>query len=1301
MPQVVQTPVGRISFPDDMSPDDMSVAIQDHFPQLRTPDYKTGMAAFEPPKISREELQALGIEPLLAETEASMIKLGVAPQTKEQLIESARVEQLPTAAQAGREIEHAQFGIPPAITRQLEAEESGREVIDLEPKPVFEMADREQFKAAFGEKAGSWAAAIQRTAASIANGILSPEGAALFTPGGAGKAWANGFAAQMAIHAPLEARHAAEAYQRGDMDEFRERLVNAGALTLFTAGAVKAKAGEYAKTRSELLEGGPTAAEIAEKANRAAVNLSAPGTMRPTEVKAFTAPQAEAPAEFVRVPDAVKLAPKTVEALQETGTAVPAIKEIIVEEASRIEPAERNVRQDVQGGQVSFSAEAPALLREAISPEAKRPVTEDVLEQPKVVPVREPPAQAEPSATETREVTAAAENVPRGTSAAPSITKPITEGSGLQALGITPPLPQWMQRMFGPTTGPYTKGPLRRMLAQWWLGRTGPMPKEVRQIMRQMGGERSEIERRGAMLADTAKTVLESEFTAGKARETAKEQLLDYLEGRNPAAPGSAQLQQAALNARTGIDRLTQLAVLRQMVAPGKASTMIGNIGKWLRRDYEVFDPQFRRTYDELSRRRKHEPEIERVMADAESYLQKQHPAANAKEIEADMRTLLDRNELESAIVDVIEGNPEGKPSKKARINVSSLIRRKEIPPEIRALMGEIKDPFYKLKSSSRWMAQFIVKNQAQTAIRDFGLRSGILSTSPTGRNNIELFPGENPRYRPLAGAYASEQFKAALDVMERSPERMNSIIEGAVQVYLGAVNWSKRALVPLNPATWSVNALSGLFMDLGAGDFNPLVYKRGFDALFHGSRAVSPTLTGRQVQARADYLAATKGGILNESVLLGELREAAGKDVKGVTARGKAALKEFSQGAVRNGFVEIGKALREAADKPGEIFIQAPDNFFRTVRFLHEMETAKKAFPNQTLDWQLKWAAERASNTFQTYSRLPQGLRDLSRFGFLGTFVQFKLELFRNQFFNLRYAMQDLSSGNAVLAQAGAKRLAGMMAVYGAVYGLRQIFAELSDTSEEELQALQRSFTQPHDKNELLVPIDKKGHRRSYASLSYIIPQAELIKLGRAVDSTLSEPDNEKAFVQALHFVTDDYLGPGTVLQPFAEALLNARARGGKVSYKEGLEGFEERSTYAFTKPFVPGAVKMGQDLAQAITGDVGNYGKITEPADLGRKMIGIRVRALDVDKQLSYRLRDLTHRWSEASSVATIAGRRYEGKPDKIAEAKAYTDRQHEKLRLEYRQLTADAKTLGLSVPEIARAENGARIAREMRRR
>lgn len=207
----------------------------------------------------------------------------------------------------------------------------------------------------------------------------SPQGIALGIAGGlppaAQRAVSAGFALQMASQLPEDYKGLVKSVRSGDTKEISKSLTK-GLSTLAMTGAAGAHAALGPRARVPVRTG-MTPEEAA--ANRAAVNLASPGTMRPGEMRAFAPPAPEAPPEMVTA----ELPPKFSQVVGKRPV------EFLEPPEPFPEPEPPPKVQAETRGKVSFGAEAPTLLRESISPREELPA--------EVKPAEPSPQPAAPS----------------------------------------------------------------------------------------------------------------------------------------------------------------------------------------------------------------------------------------------------------------------------------------------------------------------------------------------------------------------------------------------------------------------------------------------------------------------------------------------------------------------------------------------------------------------------------------------------------------------------------------------------------------------------------------------------------------------------------------------------------------------------------------------------------------------------------------------------------------------------------------------------------------------------------------
>ncbi len=340
----------------------------------------------------------------------------------------------------------------------------------------------------------------------------------------------------------------------------------------------------------------------------------------------------------------------------------------------------------------------------------------------------------------------------------------------------------------------------------------------------------------------------------------------------------------------------------------------------------------------------------------------------------------------------------------------------------------------------------------------------------------------------------------------------------------------------------------------------------------------------------------------------------------------------------------------------------------------------------------QIEWAADRASNTYQTYDRVLPLFRGLSRLGVLGTFVTFKLELARNVYHIAKYAKEGIQSNNPALKADGFKKMASLTAALGIASSLAAVSKKMVGVSDDEEKAFKRTVAPPWDRNEDMVFIGKDGPHWRYAPTSYLLPHAEFKK---AVVSgwnaaTDKSPDSMSKFLGG---VMADYFGPGAAAGPLMESLMNQRIGGGDVTKKEGFEGAKDRARYLWHSQ----SPKMADpliDIYDALTGRKGNYGKETSPSDPAMKLMALRVRSVDVSAQIPHTIAEFSARWRNASSVENIAEKKYVADADKQASEAKYTADKKSELKLLYKQAMKDYQTLGVTPLQIREAEIKARV-------
>lgn len=884
----------------------------------------------------------------------------------------------------------------------------------------------------------------------------------------------------------------------------------------------------------------------------------------------------------------------------------------------------------------------------------------------------------------------------------------------------------------------YSKGSFQRALSRFWLGQYGAYPKEIRSVMEQKNMKQDAIVDNGILLGrDLKKEITAASKRTGIPEDLVKEDVSKMLEGQ-PGTINDPGLIETVTKARNYIDAMSTIAISSGAVKGPMVDTFRTNMGQWLKRYYNAFDPAANWNYDSLvkqawkdgaRRGTVKDARIAKIITDAERLIYSQNPSLTPSEMEGIMRDLTDRTQLSNAFM--------GGANTKVRKDVSSLIRRKEISPEIRALMGEETNPLLRYEKSTQFMAQLLAKHEAQKALRTLGLANGMLSPTQKGRYNVQISEESDP-LDVLAGLYTTKEFKAAMDEADAYAAQTRGTIPFIGRPWARFATETKMAKVALNPDSWMTNFFGGMIMNAGNGMSPIPLTGKGYKALqdaagimYSGFGKTADQRVGMVNQRYRDMRARLVAeGVYNSNVALNDL-DASINTVAGDILEG-GRIMDAAAGAARLGYygAEFGaslagpvgakvgavagaltgaavggkrttKAIRSLSSK----LIGTPDNFWKIVGFLDEFETYKKAYPQMSDMEVARAAAENIKNTRPTYSKIPQGLKTMSRFGLINSFFQFNYEMFRNTFHTAGLAQWEMRSGNPVLQAKGARRLAGLAAMVGltAVPLLRAFSSYKSGLDDEKQEAFQRSFAAPWDKEGALLYVEAEPGNVAYVNPQYLIPYNEITK-GLAAVASGESP--EKVAGDVWDAYAQDFFSSGVHVSPLIEAYVNQKnikvlsgQKGTPITNEDGPNGFWERFDYVLDKTVRPGAAEKALRLRKAFTGEQGEYGKKYTVDEQMKRTGGLRVNNYEIKKSLYFRLRDIREAATRAKMVASSAEIRGVD-PESLKAKQAYATEKRGSIKREYDQLLADAKTLGVGDKDIKEAVKKAGVPLDLRK-
>lgn len=875
--------------------------------------------------------------------------------------------------------------------------------------------------------------------------------------------------------------------------------------------------------------------------------------------------------------------------------------------------------------------------------------------------------------------------------------------------------PGWMRTLFKmPTIGAFRVQNLK--VRQLLTG--SALPKAMAEIVTASTRDKQSIEFAASTLANDLEQAMKAHSqVTGQSEQQINNLVTDVLQGTVPLSIIlNPTLRTAIRRARNLLDNLS--TAVGNATGGTLGQTITANLGQWMRRSYAAFDPDAGWSFDALTEAATKNKLVAgvsaaKILRDARNYLRAQSPGITNGELEAQMRQLMDRNLWEEALTG--SGNGVHK-------DVTSLMKRKDIAPEILALMGEERNPVKKLLGSAKWQAQYIAKHDNQVKLRDLGLAMGMMSTTQEGRFTEAV--GEDSRSSGFAvngkSVYTTPELKAALNqtVGVIPTEHLGGSLMKLVYWLGGQAKLNK---VALNPDSWLVNLMgnvTGLAMTGALSPFAPMrLFQNSRKAIELMRAGKKQAAAGTQAQVQNDLMRGmmaklTAAGVADSSMNAAMVEDALNKSLVQFIEKhdvwngavgavklavvGQALAKPFGVvgravgGAVGGvaGYMIGNERVQNVQEAVAKWTMQNPDRFGKIVEFLDNHTTLLAA--GMTPDQAFAKATAKTLNTMPDYSKLPPVLRQFSRLGVIGSFIAFQWEVYRNSFHNAKYIVEELGSGNRALMEKGARRLLGMSSVYALALGGLQALLGNDAGDDDKDEAYRRALGKPWEKFTRLAYTRLDTEKASFYNTSYLLPQVTLTNIIRAAMEG-------KDFPQAMEFVGstlhNQFLESGIHADPLIALLFNIDKGGQKASTEEGWRATVERMAEVLA-PMTPGAAdKFERILRSKEVMNQPRWDREFSVEEEMKRLLGIRQSTYSHDRRIAGRLSEFNNRKRDiAATAAQVYGSTGKAKADVWGQQQQQQAAQRASERLatlkaEYDQFVIDLGTLGFTPYQIQR--------------
>jgi hypothetical protein len=752
--------------------------------------------------------------------------------------------------------------------------------------------------------------------------------------------------------------------------------------------------------------------------------------------------------------------------------------------------------------------------------------------------------------------------------------------------------------------------------------------------------------------------------------EAAKRVLDDALKG-GPMDNVPEQLRPVLTQMREEIDVLSRRMIDAGMI-DGDLEAQIGtsrnvieeNLGVYATRSYRKFDdPAWAEKVPEAIRNR------------ARAFLRNEYPKIPEEQLAGKLEALL--YEKDSPLAVLAGGGKVG--SK----DLTILMKRKDIPEEIRALWGEYRDPKINYARSVTKMSHLIANDKfLRDVLRenlDGGTIDGIaregadaafLHRKPVVRDGVkyvEQIDGGRA-YAPLTGLYTTPEiaqaFRDALDTTQPAPTWLRYYMRG-----VGTVKFSKIVLSPMSIVR---NNVGNVGFALANGHWR----------IGKAANAGKATLADIGMKSLGDMRTYVKElaelGIIGQSARAGEMRDIIREASKNYANGGDGAVADAIKGTLR-GFARA---------------YELGDDIWKMYAFENELARYRKALPDLPLAEVKKRAARIVTDTYPTYSKVPRVVRGLRRFPFSGTFVSFPAEVMRTGFNTIELAAKELK--DPALRAIGAQRLVGILTAGAAVPTMAIASRFMLGLDEKDTESLRR-FMPPWARNSNLVFLQRPDNSKvEYIDLSYTDPYNYLRK--PVIAMMRGEDWKEKLWDAAVEMGTP-FLGEDVMTERLIDIRRNTKRSGGNVfnEQDEWVDRHMAKLEHLYGA-FEPGGVTSARRITKAAKGEVSHTGR---SYDLDNEVLalgtGFRVQEVDVQEGLRYRARDyLRNRQGAAQLLNEVVTRRGTVTDREIEEAFASSHRARTELFEALHKDALGARMLGVSDEDIKKTLRTAGLSR-----
>ncbi len=650
-------------------------------------------------------------------------------------------------------------------------------------------------------------------------------------------------------------------------------------------------------------------------------------------------------------------------------------------------------------------------------------------------------------------------------------------------------------------------------------------------------------------------------------------------------------------------ERTKYQKVLQKFVGENMAEIIMDSEGSYMTRSYRLF----------------HSPkQWKKFLEGAEGDTLKSNAEIAIRNLYSNKGISLSDAEVEGIINKIIDA-PNQKMNRGASgsigsLDLSSLIRRKEIPVEIRELMGEVKNPYLNLYVTLTKLANMAKSMEYINDLAKAGSGKWLYDT-PTGEHYVPLY-GKNSLQAKIMGkeVYTTPEIAQAFNDM--SPEK----VTGVASKVLTVVNSIPKFMMTLGSTPGIArNFISSMMINAANGRLIP-------GAMAKGAKMMVESMKSESAFKDTVKMLYQKG-ILGESVKAGDIKAYAKDFIDGSTSWDR-----FYDGAIKK-MAKGGMDLLRTSWSIG-------DDINRIIGFYGELSKLKSAYGNKKPLAELEsMAADKLIATTPTYSRTPKIVSEIKKIPLIGPFPSWTAEIMRTSGNTLALALKELKTPNE--RAIGMSRLVSFVGVTALPYGIKAVSEYINGTNDED-EDRYRLILPDYAKYSQIIPMSADGKNLDYINMSFIDPYSMWKEIASAA---VRSGDVKKGIIEGIDAWAKPFYSSELGAQLLINMYANKDSSTGEPIYNENADPGDmaiDVLNYVWEKGLKPGTWK----AAEKINKEGRKPGR-----EIANTFFGVRTQSIDVEKSLASLAKD----YASAIRDAKKPYNRYRYNPKSTSEERA----------------------------------------------